>query len=198
MSVISTDVADFIENEYSLPEEIRTTESTKILHIGDTHSFTYPYYKKLIDDVKPDILIHTGDFVDEVKVGRMFNVQDEYEDGVKRMAEMIKNSTAKEVYIVGGNNDVIPIIAKHLPDAKIVEPDSVVNICGVECNLGHGHFQATKGTEWSFYGHGLSGEEWSPDKNDTAEGICRCNVIWGSSVILMPERKNFVFKRPAN
>ena len=189
-------IENILNQGIEIPDEIKTTNSAKLLHIGDTKAYTYPYYKKLIEEVKPDIIIHTGDFVDEVKAGRMINTREEYEDGVKIIADILKNSGAREIYLVCGNNDIPSVIAEYMPFAKIVEPDTVVDICGVSCNLGHGHYEATMHTEWSFYGHGLSGETWSPDKNNIKSGICRFNVIWGASVILIPDREQFVFPRP--
>ena len=126
----------------------------------------------------------------------MINTREEYEDGVKIIADILKNSGAREIYLVCGNNDIPSVIAEYMPFAKIVEPDTVVDICGVSCNLGHGHYEATMHTEWSFYGHGLSGGTWSPEKNNVKSGICRFNVIWGTSVIFIPERAWFVFPRP--
>ena len=41
----------------------------KVLHIGDIDSSDYGYAKMLIDGIKPDVIIHTGDLADEIKAG---------------------------------------------------------------------------------------------------------------------------------
>ena len=85
---------------------------------------------------------------------------------------------------------------KHLPNAKVSMPGSVEKICGIDCLLAHGPTQVTDETQWAFYGHGLTGECWSPDKNNVKSGRCRFNAIWNLSVITLPERKQYVIKHP--
>jgi predicted phosphodiesterase len=185
----------YIEEDIPLFEEIAKEKGTKLLHISDTSSFVYPYVKKMIDIIKPDIIIHTGDFVDEVKAGRMINTRDEYECGVENISEIMKNSGAK-IYAVCGNNDILEILNKYLPDAEVSMPGNVVNICGIDCLLVHGVTQVTDEAEWTFYGHGLTGETWSPDMNNTKEGRCRFNAIWNFSAFILPERKHYIIKHP--
>jgi len=186
----------FLEEGISIPEEIQTAASGKLLHIGDTHSAHYPYIQKLIDAVKPNIIIHTGDFADEVKVGRSFGVLDEYTENVARLAEILKNSGAEKIYAVPGNNDVWEVLEAQMPFAELVRPNTVVEIGGISCALGHSCLETNAPAEWSFYGHGITGETWSPEQNNTQHGICRFNVIKGNLVILLPERKHFRFIGP--
>lgn len=189
-------VRDFMEHGVEVPCEITHTKSLKLLHIGDTHSEAYPYYADLINKVKPDVIIHTGDFVDEVKVGRMINTEEEYEAGLMNLADILKNSGAKKIYVTSGNNDVPAMIRKHLPFAQYIEPNSVIEIAGISCAIGHECYNTTAEAQWSFYGHGLTGETWSREKNGDLNSICRFNVTWGPKVFLLPDMKMFGFKEP--
>ena len=175
--------------DIDIPHSIKNSQSTKILHITDTPSCAYPYYKKLIDEIRPDIIIHTGDFVDEVKVGRVKNTTDEYEEGCVVIGDILTNSCAEKIYCVCGNNDVESIIKKYIPRAKFVEAGSAVDICGVKCALAHKHNDFTEDAQWRFYGHGLTGETWSADKNNIKSGACRFNGIWNISVITLPDKE---------
>lgn len=186
----------FLADGVQIPEEVRAATTGKILHIGDTSSFVFPYIQKLIEEIRPNIIIHTGDFVDEVKAGRMFNAAQEYTQGVKQIAQILKNSGAEKIYAVPGNNDIEQILHEQLPFAEVVQPNTVVEIGGISCALGHICYETTAPAQWSFYGHGVTGETWSPEKNDLQNGDCRFNVIWGASVILLPERKLFRFPNP--
>ncbi len=190
-------VQNYIEQDMTLFEEIAKEKGTKLLHISDTQSYVYPYIEKMLEVIKPDIIIHTGDFVDEVKAGRMINTRDEYEDGVKKICHIMANSSAKQIYAVCGNNDVFEIVKKYLPDATVSMPGNKVDICGIDCLLVHGPSQVQGDFEWSFYGHGLTDEIWAPDKNCVKEGMCRFNAIWNFSAIIMPERKHYAIKHPA-
>ena len=189
-------VRDYMVNGVEVPQEIITTKSLKLLHIGDTHSEAYPFYEDLITKVKPDIIIHTGDFVDEVKVGRMINTEEEYETGLMRITEILRNSGAKEIYVTSGNNDLPDMIRRYMPFAKYIEPNSAIEIAGVRCTIGHECYNTTAEAQWSFYGHGLTGETWSEDKNTDLNSICRFNVTWGPKLFLLPEKKMFSFSEP--
>ena len=77
----------------------------KLLHISDTPRSRFAYTDELIQRVRPDILIHTGDMCDDVKVGRM-PVREEYLEALDRILEILSRSGAKETYICPGNNDL--------------------------------------------------------------------------------------------
>lgn len=186
----------FMENPPQIPEEVLQASEGKVLHIGDTHSAHYPYIQWLIQQIQPNIILHTGDFSDEVKVGRCVGVQEEYTRNVAQLAQILKDSGAEKIYCVPGNNDLWDVLEQQLPFATLLQPNSIVNIGGISCALGHVCFETNAPAQWSFYGHGLTGETWSPDKNNLQEGICRFNVIWGITVTLLPQRKQYRFPFP--
>ena len=152
----------------------------KLLHIGDTHSDCYPYYKALIERVKPDIILHTGDMADEVKVGRIPSTQYEYLTKTKVLIDIMKDSGA-QLIIVPGNNDMAGEIEKMAPDAKVCERNTLLTIDGVQCRVGHEVARMTFDMPYAFYGHGFTGEEWSYEQNENTE-FRRFNVIWGAYV----------------
>lgn len=179
----------------NVPKELSASNSLKLLHIGDTSSFTYPYYQELILKVKPDIILHTGDMVDEVKAGRMIGTREEYEAGLIQIADILKNSGAKEIYVVPGNNDLPELIKKHAPFAKVLAPDTQLKIGGITCTVAHAWYEVKTKSEWYFYGHGTSGEPWKPEQNDK-NSVCHFNAVWGPKAFLLPERKLYEFSRP--
>ena len=171
--------------EIVIPETVNDIKGTKVLHIGDTYSYHYPYYAKLIDMVKPDIIIHTGDMADEVKVGRIKGTRNDYISKIKVIAEIMSNSGA-ELYVVPGNNDLPDEIVRILPEAKMCKLDEVITIDGVECRVGHQVQRITFDKKWHFYGHGFTGEEWSHDMNKPG-GLCRFNAYRGATVCSLAE-----------
>ena len=186
-------VAEFMEQLPAVPEEFTAPGKRKLLHIGDTHSAHYPYIRWMIEQTRPDIILHTGDCVDQVKVGRAIGVQEDYEQGLRELAQILKESGAEKIYVVPGNNDVPELMKAEMPFAEYLEPNSVVDIDGISCALGHVSFLTDAPAQWSFYGHGFTGETWSPEKNDLEKGICRFNVIRGAALILLQERKMYQF-----
>ena len=178
-----------------IPEELKNSKGTKILHIGDTHSLTYYWYGVLIRELKPDVIIHTGDTADEVKVGRIDGMREEYADRVKALVDILTESGA-EIYWTSGNNDVAEIISKLAPSVKIVENDSVINLCGRDFCLCHNRDHITKKADFYLYGHSLRYEIWSDEKNTEKEPVWYMNAMRSLSVIILPERKIFSFSPP--
>ncbi len=182
------------EPEIEIPSEIAELRSPKILHIGDTESRNYPYYRKLISLVKPDIILHTGDMADEVKVGRIPGTEYEYISKIKVLLGIMSESGARLI-IVPGNNDLPDEIRKIAPQAEVYPVNTVLTIDGIECRIGHQVMRMTFDRDWSFYGHGLTGETWKPEYNIPTQP-CRFNVVWGSYVCALRERKFFRIPLP--
>jgi len=182
------------EGELALPEEIGELTGTKILHIGDTYSADYPYYRKLIEEVKPDIILHTGDMSDEVKVGRIPGTEYEYISKITQLISVMNESGARLI-IVPGNNDLPDEIKRLSPNAEIYPVNTVITIDGVECRIGHQVLRMTFDKKWSFYGHGLTGETWAPE-NNAVGGEIRLNVMHGSTVCSLSDGRFFRIPRP--
>ena len=182
------------DGEIELPDGIDTIRGTKILHIGDTESRCYPYFKKLIDEVKPDIIIHTGDTADEVKVGRIPGTRYEYRSKIKYILDTIDKSGARVIF-VPGNNDVEEDIKEFLPRAEVYPENTIITLDGVECRIGHMVMHMTFDKKWSFYGHGFTGESWEYSMNKPG-GECRFNVSLGSFVVSISEDKFYLIPLP--
>ncbi len=179
---------------FEVPEEIQNIKGLKVLHIGDTYSNFYPFFRKLIATVKPDVIIHTGDLADEVKVGRIPTVRYEYNSKIRRIIDVMDQSGARLI-IVPGNNDVFEEVEMLCPRAEVLPEDSIITIEGVECRVGHQVNHITYDKDWSFYGHGLSCETWKYEYNVEGQP-CRFNVSWGSFVYSISEKKFFFIENP--
>jgi len=180
--------------EIDVPNELEQIQGTKILHIGDTVSYDYPYYIKLIQTVNPDIIIHTGDTADEVKVGRIPGTEYEYVTKIRILLRAMQESGARLI-LVPGNNDLADEMHKIVPNAEVYPENTVLTIDGIECRIGHQLAHMTYDKNWHFYGHGKRGEEWSPKRN-VGNGPFRFNAKWGAFVVCLTENKFFRFKLP--
>jgi len=167
----------FYNKDIELPEWLWDLKGKRVLHIGDTESRRYHYYRALIEKIKPDVILHTGDMADEVKAGRMSEVRDEYVYKISVLCEMLRESGA-ELIIVPGNNDIAEEISELLPEARILGNNTILTIDGVECRIGHQVSSMTFDKMWSFYGHGFTGDEWDRSKN-VLGGVLRFNACNG-------------------
>ncbi len=175
------------KKEIELPAWLNTIKGKKILHIGDTESWRYHFYRKLINRVRPDVIIHTGDMSDEVKAGRMSEVKDEYVYKISYMAEMLKASGA-ELIIVPGNNDISEEIKRLIPEASVVKNNTLIDLDGAECRVGHEVSSMIFDKKWSFYGHGFTGDHWEPSMNQEG-GELRFNACYGPVVCSIKDGK---------
>lgn len=139
-----------------IPRELKKESGVKILHFGDVSTPCYPYFERLIKKTRPDIIIHTGDMADELKVSRIPSDIPKYLKSLDKIINILKNSNAA-LYIVPGNNDLIDEIKKRAPFARIVEPDSVLQIEGIDMCLCHRVTDITGDAVYYFYGHGPYG-----------------------------------------
>ena len=188
---------DSLDKLYSIqvPAELKEEKSLKLLHIGDTHSETYTYYKQIIKMVKPDIIIHTGDTADEIKVGRMPEMKAEYVSAIQVLLKILKDARCK-VYWIPGNNDLPEEIAKSAPFIEIVQPDTVMNIGGVDICVSHSKEQITGKADIYLYGHGTRADNEELEKHLPGKQTLYLNDMWNTYVLVLPQKKLYAFERP--
>ena len=167
------------EGEIPLPD-LSQLRGERILHIGDTESATYPYYRKLIELVRPDVILHTGDLADEVKIGRELHRRDEYVQKSAEMLSMMRASGAR-VILVSGNHDLPEEIARLAPEAELYIGTGEVTLDGVPCRIGHRVDDMVFDRQYCFYGHGMAHDPWRWGFNQ-AGGQYRFNVAFGSFI----------------
>ena len=173
--------------ELKIPEGAFGIKGKRLLHIGDTDSQDYPFYKRLIEETKPDVILHTGDIADEVKVGRIEGVRYEYKTKIKFILSVLRDSGAR-VIIVTGNNDVAEDIREIVPTAEIYPTNTEITIDGVACRVGHEAFSMTYDKKWAFFGHGFRGDDWDYSMNKSGEE-CRFNACLASYICSLSENE---------
>jgi len=183
------------EYEIDIPEQLFDEDEKKILHVGDTFTNTYPWYRSLIKKLKPDIIIHTGDTADELKVSRDFDAHSTYLDRVKLLFEIFRESGA-EVYWTRGNNDLEEQVKKIAPFIKVVEPGSILNIEGKRIGVAHEKQHLPEGADVYLYGHSTRYEIWSNERNTDESDVWYLNAMWAASVLILPKRKLYSIDVP--
>ena len=178
-----------------IPDAVKNTDSFKVLHIGDTHSATYSFYRQLIRLVKPDVIVHTGDTADEDKVGCDASVREPYLMKVKILADILKDANCP-VYWVPGNNDLPDEVAKIAPHFTVVQPDTVLEIEGEKFCVSHSFTQITKEAKYYLYGHGTNNESFEAELTMKGENALCLNNMWRIHVITLPENQVFYIETP--
>lgn len=172
----------------SLPERVKKHNEKLILHIGDIPTWGYPYIKRLIREVKPDVLVHTGDLIDNLKAGRKEEDIPRYKKLVPGLIRFMERY-ADEVYIVPGNNDISDYVQSLVTKSKVIPANTVVEILGLSCLLCHWVAKIDGEAEFYLYGHGPTGDEHSFYKLEN--GKVFCNAYFAPAVIF-PKDKSYM------
>ncbi len=153
-----------------------------LLHIGDTFSGKYAYFRALMQLVRPEILVHTGDMVDEVKVGRIPGTRYEYLYKLRFLLQDMAACGAEKIYVTAGNNDLPEEICRLCPTLTLLPENTVIQAGSFTFRIGHDGARFPADTDFTLYGHSERHETWSPEKNRPG-APCRCNALWGSFAI---------------
>ena len=187
----------FLEKEYKidLPEELPRDGGMRILHIGDTVSMHYPWFVSLVKILKPDVIIHTGDTADEMKVSRDVSIRELYLERagafLRRLCEL-----CPRVIWVPGNNDLPERITELAPKIEFRNQGTVIDIDGVKFSLAHQKENLSDGYDVHLYGHSGRYEVWSMERNKDFNTPWYVNAMWCVSVISLPQKKIYSIPRP--
>lgn len=161
-----------------LPEAVRNRRGELLLHIGDIPVWEFPYMLRLIRKIRPEILVHTGDMVDNFKVSRKPEDVPAYKKYTKKLiAHMEKN--ADEVYIVPGNNDLEDFLAERVTKSAIIPANTCMEIRGLPFLLCHRVLDIDGEAKFYLYGHGPTGDNHAFSEN----GRFYSNVFFAPAVL---------------
>jgi len=170
-----------------LPVELKRRKTEVILHIGDVPEWEFSYIKRLIKKVQPEIIVHTGDLVDNLKVGRKPEDIPAYKKYAKELIRFMEDNSS-EGYMVPGNNDIEDYIRKTVTKTQIVPADTCIRIKNIPCLLCHRVMDISGDGKFYLYGHGPTGDThpWAENGKD---GRYYSNVFFAPAVIFADGEK---------
>lgn len=142
-----------------LVERTIQKKGLRILHVSDTPSQFYPELARLIKQLSPDYIIHTGDLVDNIKLERTKVGLTRYYREVNVLKRCLSIPTIKGVFISLGNHDDSKYIHEHFIDFTITDTFGVLEICGHKIAYSHYVDQLTNvDADLCLYGHDMDRE----------------------------------------
>lgn len=141
-----------------IPKEVFAFNK-KIMHITDTPDVTFSYIKRLIRIIKPDIIIHTGDLVDNIKLEFSRSKISIYETRVKTLLKILRSENAEKIVICLGNHDDEEIIRKYLLENEFLYNKICLDIEDKKYFITH-KYETIKDEKADFYlfGHDIDEE----------------------------------------
>lgn len=124
----------------------------KILHISDTPSSIYRSITRLVKKVNPDVLIHTGDIADDVKLEMVPKLIESYKARANRFLSDLSPFVRDKIIIVPGNHDDIDALDRRI-NVDVVQEGQTVNLYGVKIGLAHKSENLPSGCSLYMFGH---------------------------------------------
>ena len=150
-----------------------------IFHVSDTSTELYPLLVELLDLIKPDVIIHTGDLADEYKVGRHEEDLPPYRRALDELAGILKDANCL-IYVTPGNNDSIPDIEKY--GFNVLPNGSTCELFGIKLALDHTPIVSAYNVDFAVYGHGAT-EDFRIDRSNVDDGVVCLNGDFSWTVI---------------
>lgn len=169
-------------------DEIRERGQVILLHISDTPDIIYSFIFSVIDRLKPDYIIHTGDIVDNVKLAAGGSIL-AYQRSLQRFVRELNKRDWAEKYIIPGNHDSLDCIREYAgSDIYLKEEGDIINIGDTDIGLAHYMEDLPADTVMSLYGH---------DKSMIESNKLFLNGLLNLNIVLLPSREIYKFSYPA-
>lgn len=185
---LSTGISEF-KNRYKLPTEFHDSDELKIMHISDTPESIYAHIYKMVNYSQPDIIIHTGDIVDNLKLEdqgeRLFDVY--REKASEFISNLEKLSDARIIY-VPGNHDNLNIITNNINSSEVITEGSIIELNGIKVALAHYPEKISSEAEINLFGH--RGKTSFSDLDQYLNGISNINFL------LLPSKEIYKINYP--
>lgn len=163
-----------------LPPELRSRlESeggTLLVHVSDTPWEIYPFVRRLLRQVRPDFVVHTGDMVDDVKLEHDGDKRERWHSRTRQLLHILEGEGTRQVYVVPGNHDDRDLLATTASRARIVDPGPV-SIGGRTFYLDHYGPEGGARGEFDLYGHNRHPPTMRTDSGMLLNGLSAASVI---------------------
>lgn len=168
----------FLFGRVYIPEKIFRCNEDILLHISDTPSNFYPGLKMLIRELRPKIIVHTGDLVDNIKLELYPDRRHIYTKKVNQLINMLESSCAEKVYLALGNHDDKPIVKNCTKRSIVVEGSRTIVIVKDKYKISHFFHEIIKAPEkYNLFGHDLAMPSKTENDRVYLNGITGINII---------------------
>ncbi|MCY6372081.1 metallophosphoesterase family protein [Clostridium ganghwense] len=161
-----------------IPEQLKNNKQNILLHISDTPETFFPALKKLIKDLKPNYIVHTGDLVDNIKLELYPASLRRYEKKVKILLDILEESKANDIYLCIGNHDNKNAVERLAKRSKIIEDSKRISINNLGFTVSHFPEKVLKEpSKYNLLGHNLSVKNRKEYNQIYLNGIMSINII---------------------
>ncbi len=174
-----------------VPRELRVPGGETVLHISDTPSTVYRALGRLVRELAPRWIIHTGDLADDIKLELTPGELPRYRKKLLELKNALSACAGRNMVFVTGNHDHEPTVKEFFPESLVFFGKGRTELCGAGFNLSHDRAGLGEPPlKYNLYGH-------EPSLQDgEAEGLFFLNGLSGVHVIIPSRDKIFCLPYP--
>ncbi len=179
-------VARLTGNIY-IPEEAKELNGKTLLHISDTPAMIFSNLHKLIQALKPNYIVHTGDMVDNIKLEIYPTRHYNYKKHMHKLHKILEIESGAEVRIVTGNHDDYTLVQSLFTRSKVYAQQEELNIEGHRFLVSHySPSQVNNNVEYVLFGHDIKIQSHVEDATTYLNGIDNIYLIEIESGVIVP------------
>ncbi|QTX31422.1 metallophosphoesterase [Aminithiophilus ramosus] len=126
----------FIKRLFGIPPERPPWEGL-VVHLADTPSCSYRYLRRLLRRLRPDWIVHTGDLVDDVKLGLYPQLEKLYAERLSRLLDILEEGPS-QVILVMGNHDAASRVRARARSSQILTEPANLTLGRLSLRVAHG------------------------------------------------------------
>lgn len=161
---------------YISEELLKDLKGPILLHISDTPVDIYHYIFRIVDILKPQFIIHTGDMADNIKLEIYKDRIDQYYKGVTKLIKGLEKNEYSKIYYVLGNHDDYEAVSQ-LSKRGIILEDGVLNIDDCSFTVGHYYKEYSYEVDFNLYGHSFEPKHYTKNETIGLNGLLNINII---------------------
>ncbi|MCH4889617.1 hypothetical protein EZV73_18690 [Acidaminobacter sp. JC074] len=135
-----------------IPKDIENY-SYKVMHITDTPDMTFGFLETIIRLVSPDMIVHTGDFVDNYKLELSRKDIDIYERRIQSLLRVLRSNNKKHIVMCLGNHDDEEIVMKYLEEDEVLCRNKTMKVKDIRLSMAHLYQACSKEADICLFGH---------------------------------------------
>ncbi len=161
---------------YIEKELLNDMKGPLLLHISDTPVDIYNYILRIINIIKPQYIIHTGDMADDIKLEIYKNRIDDYNKGIKKLIKILEEDELSKIYYVLGNHDNYEAVSKLTKRGEILY-EGVLSIEDCNIAVNHYHKEYSNKVDFNLYGHSFDPNHYVKNGTIGLNGTLNINII---------------------
>lgn len=123
-----------------IPDELTGRPGEFLVHVSDTPSSFFPDLSRIVNKLQPAWVVHTGDLVDQLKLGLYPSLLGSYREKIPRLSAILDRGSRKgdfQTIISLGNHDDPPTVEEFFPHCHIIEKVSSFSVAGWSFTASH-------------------------------------------------------------